>query len=405
MHRLAQDKLIAVLFLFSLIVRLFALAALPAPPLDDAGRAYLKGADVLRNGEGFRGHYVLLAPMNTMFVALCLSLFGGDQISVKIAQAVVDSLTVVMIYLITRETFDIQTAVVAATISSIYPFFIYLTISIATEPLFTFFLSAFVLSSLYAVRSDKAFFYMVSGVLLGAATLTRATTQFFPLVFLILLLVMKRRRTILLRYAAFCLSFVLVVLPWTVRNYVALDDFIPVATGGGIVVLLGSSENFLTIDGKPEVYREYPAPQGLKPSQQDRYFMKAGLDRLKMRLQTDPVGFMAFMAKKFLRLWYATDSGHNHHVTLLVQVPICIFALMGLLLIRGKGQPLIWIPACVVIYFVALHWFTLPLFRYMIPVMPYVIGFAAFAIVSLKNKWIPRAQGRRPDGVADALAR
>jgi 4-amino-4-deoxy-L-arabinose transferase-like glycosyltransferase len=395
MHRLTQDRLIAALFLFSLIVRLLALATFPAPPLDDAGQAILKAADVLRNGEGFRGHPLLLPPMATMFAALCLSLFGGDQISVKIAQAVVDSLTIVIIFLITRETFDIQTAVVAATISSIYPFFIYLTISIATEPLFTFLLSAFVLSSLYAVRSDKAFFYFVSGVLLGAATLTRAATQFFPLVFLMLLLVMKRSRRILLWCAAFCLSFVLVVLPWTVRNYVALDDFIPVATGGGIVVQQGSSEKFLTIDGrKPEAFPENPPPQGLKPSQQDKYFMKAGLDRLKMRLQTDPVGFVAFMAKKFLRLWYATDTGRNHHITLLVQVPIYIFALMGLVLRSWKGQSLIWIPACVVIYFVALHWFGLPLFRYMIPVMPYVIGFAAFAIVSLKNKWILRAQGR-----------
>ena len=58
----------------------------------------------------------------------------------------------------------------------------------------------------------------------------------------------------------------------------------------------------------------------------------------------------------------------------------------------GKGQSLIWIPAAVVIYFVALHWFALPLFRYMIPVMPYVIGFAAFAITSLKNKWITKSK-------------
>jgi hypothetical protein len=54
-----------------------------------------------------------------------------------------------------------------------------------------------------------------------------------------------------------------------------------------------------------------------------------------------------------------------------------------------KGKSLAWIPVCVVAYFAALHWLSLPLFRYMIPTMPYVIGLAAFAIVTLKNERFP----------------
>src|SRR5262249_40813610 len=167
----------------------------------------------------------------------------------------------------------------------------------------------------------------------------RATTQFVPLIFLFMLLLIRKRSTeLLFCYAAFCLSFVLVVLPWTVRNYVILDDFIPVATGGGIVVLMGSSEKFLTIDGKPGMYRANIPPQGSKPSQNDKFFMRAGLEEYKIHLQTDPLGFVAFMTRKFFRLWYATESGNKHYLILLSQLPLYIFALAGLVLARMKWK-------------------------------------------------------------------
>ena len=232
-------------------------------------------------------------------------------------------------------------------------------------------------------------YYCVTGILLGLATLTRGTTQFVPLMFPVMLILLgKRGRDSIFCYAALCLSFVLVILPWTVRNYVVLDDFIPVATSGGIVVLMGSSEKFLTIDGKPEMFQAYIPPAGGKPSQNDKFFARAGLERHMVHLQTDPLGFVRFMAKKLARLWYATESGKNHNLILLSQLPIYVFAVIGVIFAWMKGKTSAWIPLCMIAYFVALHWLSLPLFRYMIPIMPYVIGLAAFAIVTVKNEWL-----------------
>jgi 4-amino-4-deoxy-L-arabinose transferase-like glycosyltransferase len=316
---------------------------------------------------------------------------GDDPTSVKIVQAFADSLTVVVVYFVMREIFDIEVGLLSAGLFGLYPFLVYLTTSIASEPLFTLFLSGFVLSSLYAVRSDKAWHYCACGVLLGLATLTRATTQFVPFIFpLMLLLVRKASWKVLFGYAAFCFSFSLIVLPWTVRNYMVLDDFIPVATGGGIVVLMGSSERFLVIDGKPDMWRTHIPPQSSKPSERDKFFSRAGLELHKMHLQTDPLGFAAFMARKFFRLWYATESGSNHYPILLSHLPVYIFALAGLILTWKRRKSLSWIPVCIVSYFAALHWVSLPLFRYMIPTMPYLIGFASFAVITLANEWLAR---------------
>jgi len=383
-----NKNLIAVLFAFSLLVRLLILAIFPAPALDDSAEIYLRAAHLLMDGKGFSdpSFPVYNPPLYPVFIAICLSLLGDDQVSVKIVQAVVDSFTMVLIYFIMKEIFGVETALLSAGLLSLYPFSAYLAISVASEPLFTCFLSGFVLSIVYAVRSSKVSHYCVAGFLLGLATLTRGTTQFVPLMFpIILILLGKRGRDPIFCYTALCLSFVLVILPWTARNYVVLDDFIPVATGGGIVVLMGSSEKFLIIEGKAEMYELHMPPTGGKSSQNDKFFARAGLERHLVHLQTDPLDFVGFMMRKFARLWYATESGKNHNLILLSQLPIYVFAVMGMIFAWMKGKTAAGVLLCIIAYFIALHWLSLPLFRYMIPIMPYIIGFAAFAIVTVRN--------------------
>jgi hypothetical protein len=167
-----------------------------------------------------------------------------------------------------------------------------------------------------------------------------------------------------------------------------LDDFIPVATSGGIVVLMGSSEEFLVIDGKSAMLQRHVPPAGGKPSQNNKFYTRVGLEIHMAHLRTDPLGFMTFMVKKFGRMWYATESGKNHSLILLSQLPIYVFAVIGVIFAWMKGKTSAWIPLCLIAYFVVLHWLSLPLFRYMLPIMPYVIGLAAFAIVTIKNEWL-----------------
>ena len=394
-------KLIAYLFAFSLLVRLLILAIVPTPALDDSAQVYLRAAHLLMDGKGFSdpAFPVYNPPLYPVFIAASLSFLGADQISVSIVQALVDSFTTILVYLVMREIFDVEAALLSAILISLYPFSLYLTNSIASEPLFTFFLSGFVLCCVYAVRSIKWRYYSVAGVLLGLATMTRGTTQFVPFMVPVLLILLgKGWRDAAVPYLALCLSFGLVILPWTVRNYVVLNDIIPVATGGGIVVLMGSSEKFLTIDGKPEMYLSHVPPAGGKPSQNDRFYTRAGLERHLAHLQADPVDFVKFMAKKLARLWYATESGANHALILLSQLPIYLFALLGVIFARMKGITLAWIPICMVAYFVVLHWLSLPLFRYMIPIMPLLIGLAAFAIVTIKKDWMHFGGARERNG-------
>ena len=392
-----SKSLIAVLFVVSLLVRLLALASFPPPDLDPSAEiAYLGGAQILVNGKGFSdpSYPVYAPPFYTIFIATIFSLFGDGQVYVKIVQAFLDSLMIVVAYYIIREIFDARTGLLSAAILAIYPFSTYLTISIASEPLFAFLLSIFVLLTICAVRSQKFYYYCAAGILLGLATLTRGTTQFLPLIFPMMLLPFHRlTKDFLLAYIAFCLSFTLVILPWSLRNYIVLEDFIPVGTAGGGVFLEGSSEKFFTIDGKTSELPPYletlrvrglaVPPEGSKPSQAEKFLTRAGIENYKSRLQNDPLSFFPFLLNKFFRLWYATESGHNHRVILAINLLIYPFALAGLILAWVRKKSLAWLLFCIVLYFVLIHCVSVPLFRYMVPIMPYVIGFAAFAIIMI----------------------
>ena len=394
-----QTRIVVSIFIVALLLRLSTLAIFPSPPLDmSAEVAYWGGAQSIVHGEGFRdpSYPVYAPPLYAVFIAAFLTLFGDNQLPVKIAQTILDSLTVVFGYIVIRETLGFHTGLLSAGITAIYPFSIYLSTTIASEPLFTFLLSAFMLLALYAIRSLSTGYYCAAGVLLALATLTRGVTQFFPIVFLAMLMLIKSpTQKLLLSYGALCLSFAIVISPWAFRNYAVLDDFVPVGTAGGFVFLQGSTEIFFTSDALkkwPAYYKtllsnsENVPPIGSKPSAIDKFNARAGMENYKSRLHNDPVSFVSFLSKKFLRLWYAGESGRNDAIILSINLPIYVCAAAGLVLAWRRKMLLVLIPFSIVAYFVLVHWVSLPLFRYLMPIMPYLIGFAAFTIISILDR-------------------
>lgn len=380
----------------ALLLRLGALAMLAPPPLDTSAElAYWGGAEILLHGKGFSdlSYPVYAPPLYAMFIATCRTLFGDDQIPVKLVQAILDSLTVVVIFLIVKEIFGWQTGILSAAIVAIYPFSIYLSVTIASEPLFTFLLSLFILVALRAFQSGTLSYYCAAGILLALATMTRGVTQFVPIAFLFPLLhFYGPSKKLLLVYGTFCFSFAVIIFPWALRNHIILDDFIPVGTAGGVVFLQGSTEIFFTSDALkvwPDYYKMLlasspAAPSKLeKPSHVDKFNAKAGMDNYTNRLLNDPLSLVFFLLKKFLRLWYAGESGDNDTIILLVNVPIYLFALAGLLLAWHHKVIWGWVPFGIIGYFIVVHWASLPLFRYMMPVMPCLVGFAAFTIIAV----------------------
>lgn len=407
-----------VLFTLSLVLRLIALWLVPTPHLStNAETAYLGGARLISEGEGFADplYPVFAPPLYAVFIALGTLLFGSEQFPIKLFQIILDSFTSVLVYVIVRKIIGHKVAVLSGVGWAMYPFSIYATLYIGSEAMFTFLLSLFVLLVLQVVQHPQSWkLYGAAGMVLGIATLTRGTTQFLPIFLLGGLLVMYRYlpKGAVKGYLIFFLSYAVILSPWALRNYLVLHEFVPVATGGS-VLLQGASDEFLTIENKKkyEAYFEELKGRGIHmpsnedgPVAMDRFYVRAGLESYRMRLEKDPLSIVPFMIMKFGRLWYSTESGNNEFVILCINSLIYVPAFIGLWVAWSRYSQFLWILGPVILYFILLHWLTLPLFRYILPVMPFIIALAGLGTITVLDQYwekvSPKPSGRREASTA-----
>jgi hypothetical protein len=133
------------------------------------------------------------------------------------------------------------------------------------------------------------------------------------------------RRRWFLRALVMLAGIALVVVPWTVRNAVAMDRFVPISTGGGQVLYAGT---YLPSDGDPErvgagVVAEHPelfGPRALErlrleqilaqlanatypDLETDQALSRMGREQLWDDLGEEPLEYAGFVARKVGRIW------------------------------------------------------------------------------------------------------
>jgi 4-amino-4-deoxy-L-arabinose transferase-like glycosyltransferase len=394
-------KVAATFFLVALLLRLVAIAAIDPIVGQNAQYVFLRGAQRLASGHGFGdpSYPMLSAPLYGAFIAVGLYLFGDAQLPIKLAQAVVDSLTVMLLYFICRRIFEERVARVAAVMAAAYPFSIYAAASIGDETFFAFFLAGFVLLGLHAIESGRWWLHCAAGALLALTTLVRASVEFYPAFWLLTVsLICGFNRRTILRFSAFAACFALLIAPWTIRNYLVRGEFIPVAVNGGMPALAGADEGFFMIPGREDRLRNYyrqieargiETPDARATSSDwDRFYRRAALERYKIRFETEPWSLPGFLLKKFARLWYGTESGSNQLLILLINAFVYPFCLIGIGSCVRRRQAKALILLMPVVYLVLLHWATFVMFRYMVPVMPYLLAFAAVALVAAIDRFV-----------------
>ena len=192
--------------------------------------------------------------------------------------------------------------------------------------------------------------------------------------------------------------------PWTTRNLLVHGAFIPASTSNG-PLLHGSAEEFWLIHDRerelPKYLNYLRNEKGIvrrdekgevvsrTPSwvEKDQYYRRAAVEKYRQRWEEDPLSFFPFLAKKFLRLWYATESGTNHALVLLINLPLYVFGLIGLWLLFRSGNRLGHLITLLLLYAVLLHVAVFAYFRYVVPIMPYVILLAAYGATYLVQQY------------------
>jgi hypothetical protein len=206
-------------------------------------------------------------PLYTGFLAVCMYVFDSLVQRLRLVQALISALTVVPIYLLTRQLFGWRVGLIAALLAALnYTLAAHAT-ELLTETLFVFGLALFWLLLVAAAanqqhqdqptKTRKALLLAgLAGINLGALALLRSVAlPLLPLAALWLLLNRRRtqdagRRTkhrdsgtaswrfwtfVVHRWSAtacFILGATLVILPWTARNYASYGALILIDTTG-----------------------------------------------------------------------------------------------------------------------------------------------------------------------------
>lgn len=192
-----------------------------------------------------------IGPVYPVFLMSFYNLIPGSApvvqaVSTRVAQAVLDTLIVLLVYLLTGHLFGRPAARVALVAQALDLRYVFTAGAIATE---TLFLALFIAGMLVYLRAavpphagERMGPFRLAGLLLGLATLTRPVPLLFPAVLLVHALLAPRApggdRSLRARYwrgLAWTVGVMaLVVVPWLVRTSYVKGEFVPISDTGAV---------------------------------------------------------------------------------------------------------------------------------------------------------------------------
>jgi len=201
------------------------------------GIGYDRFAVQIAKGEGYHTEFGPTAskpPLYPFFMAGVYLLFGsGNWAALRLLQALLDSFSCVLLYFLAKSLRGRSVGLLSAIAAIFYPLSIYMSAQIYPETLFLFLLNGMLLISVKMVRCNQNLPSVTCGVLFGFAILARPNILgLLPLVILYPFLLTSR--WVALRSAlVFLFAVLLVLAPWSVRNYLIFHEFVPLTTEGG----------------------------------------------------------------------------------------------------------------------------------------------------------------------------
>lgn len=378
-----------VLFLVALGVRLALLVLEPPTRLVGDERTWVALAEELRGPEvrfnPLRFDLVFYPPLHPYLVATSLELPGG-RAAVKVVQSLLGALLVLPVWVIGERAFDRRVAVVAAALTAFFPELVWQSVHLWSEPLFMVLLWAAIALLLVADASNRPPAAGLAGVLLGLGALTRDPALYFaPLAAFWLL---ARRPRAWRPAAAFLVAVVLTIVPWTVRNWMRYDAFVPVSLMGARTFWEANASQHA------EVIDEYArVEQAEGPVGAYRHAWTEGLAAVRDR---QPGWLFEQLGTQLPRFWTAVSLPIIHierqaygavrpwvawavfGVTALPHVLVTGAFLVGLAtldLTRARGLLLLFLA-----YYQLLHVVTLGHPRLRLPALPAVFVLAAAAV-------------------------
>jgi len=251
-------------------------------------------------------------PIYPMLVAAIFKLAGPySYLSLWIAlglNAVLSALTGVLILRIGRREFGTLAGVLAAWMWSCWLYEAAVAIRLWESTIAALLLMFGLLMLPALANSLRPLYWILFGALVAVAALTNTTLlSVFPFFWLTLWLLYRRRRQSCARMLFASLAIcALVLLPWTIRNYVVFHRLFPVRDNFGLELWVGVELG----SGKPgaPMTRLFPRDFPLSnPTEYNRLgeiaFMDSRLQMAKQYIRQDPGEYLRLVVIRCLKFW------------------------------------------------------------------------------------------------------
>ena len=347
-------------------------------------------------------------PAYPLFLAAIYKVFGRRVRLVYAAQAFLDMLSALLLYALTlRITGSDKAAMLSAFMYALYMPFMSQTAILLNEPLFNFLILAFCLLAVWAFDKPSFLRFSLAGAALGLTTLCRPTTFLFPAFFVgtMLILHWKQLRKTIVPSLAFVAGFMLIIAPWVIRNYIVLDYFGLVGSLAGEQIYAANYESKNPDQPTPMVPEEMTVKlAGKSDLERSRILSREGLKEIlrhplrfaKNILLKTPKFWTAIGMGKPAIFYYSSSRAGKETCVFVAVVNVFLIAasIMAFVRIRGAWKLKSLIPILLLGYFYIVHLPIIALIRYSMPVIPFLMIFAAGWIV-----WVFSCESALPDAM------
>jgi 4-amino-4-deoxy-L-arabinose transferase-like glycosyltransferase len=355
-----KKLLLGSIFVAALLVRLGAIVIMETyrfPTEDHFGFGYGKTARQVALGEGFTLGYddsgepsatAVAPPAYVYFMALVFSLFGiysvTSAIIIEIVQSLTAAFTCLVFYHLGRR-YSETVGLVAALAMAFYPPSILFSVMRISPILLVVLLLGIIIHYLFSLQErwdmrDA----IICGLLMGLNVLLEPTVILFYIAISLWLILWSPDSTLsaVKSLSTTGIVCILCVLPWTIRNYIVFDAFVPVKSSMGVNLLLGNHPNANGItftEGLNKVFSKEEEKQlrTLNEAQVNKLMQEKALAFIK----ADPVRFIQLTAKRAYYYWSPINPYRPTPYDIIRAAtygPILVLGLIGLLLSFTKWR-------------------------------------------------------------------
>ncbi|MBW7854684.1 MAG: hypothetical protein OZ913_07550 [Ignavibacteriaceae bacterium] len=212
--------------------------------------------DELAKSIAFNGKYsfegkttALLIAGYPLFLSAIYKFAGTEQIFVKLIQALIDTATCFIFFLVLRKFFTEKYSLTGLLIFAFFPSNVLYSQTILTEPLFGFFAMAL----FFILLLENAYrFSFLTGLIWGIAIFIRSSFAPSVILYPVFLFIKRKKlfggfktnrwRKAVQFSALFLVGVLLILSPWLIRNKIEFNSF-TLATQGGFTFWSGSNPN------------------------------------------------------------------------------------------------------------------------------------------------------------------